>query len=83
MKKRDKKCENKYTNKHSFNLLNLENRDILIVLHTKIPKLNDKKNIDIVVKMLQENYITPNKAISQYRRSIFLNVNISNVDSCF
>ena len=29
----------------------------------KIPKLNNKKNIDIVVKMLQENYITP-KAIS-------------------
>ena len=42
--------------------LNLENRNILIVLHTKIPKLHDKKKIDIVVKMLQEN-ITP-KAIS-------------------
>ena len=39
--------------------LNLENRNILIVLHTKIPKLNDKKNIDIVTKMLQENDITP------------------------
>ena len=35
--------------------LNLENRNILIVLHMKIPKLNDKKIIDIVVKMLQEN----------------------------
>ena len=35
--------------------LNFENRNILIVLHTKIPKLNDKKNIDIVGKMLQEN----------------------------
>ena len=35
--------------------LNLENRNILIVLHTKIPRLNDKNNIDIVVKMLQEN----------------------------
>ena len=43
--------------------LNLENRNILIVLHTKIPRLNDKKNIDIVVKMLQENDI-PLKAIS-------------------
>ena len=43
--------------------LNRENINILIVLHTKIPKLNDKKNIDIVVKMLQENDITL-KAIS-------------------
>ena len=34
--------------------LNLENRNILIVLHAKIPRLNDKKNIDIVVKMLEE-----------------------------
>ena len=38
--------------------LNLENRNILIVLHRKIPRLNDKKNTDIVVKMLQENDIT-------------------------
>ena len=38
--------------------LNLENRNILIVLHTKIPRLYDEKNIDIVVKMLQENVIT-------------------------
>ena len=38
--------------------LNLENRNILIVLHTKIPRLNDEKNIDMVVKMLQENDIT-------------------------
>ena len=37
--------------------LNLEN--ILIVLHTKIPKLNDKKKFDIVFKMLQENDILP------------------------
>ena len=29
---------------------NLENRNILIVLHTKIPKLNDRKNIDTVAK---------------------------------
>ena len=31
----------------------------MIELHAKIPKLNDKKNIDIVVKMLQEKDITP------------------------
>ena len=43
--------------------LNLKNKSILIVLHTKIPKLNDKKNIDIVVRMLQVNDVTP-KAIS-------------------
>ena len=30
----------------------LEKRSILLVLYTKIPKLNDKENIDIVVKML-------------------------------
>ena len=42
--------------------LNLENRNILIVLHTKMTKLNDKKNIDIVAKTLQENDMTP-KAI--------------------
>ena len=40
--------------------LNLENRNIIIVLHTKTPKLNDKKNIDIVVKMLQGNNNAPN-----------------------
>ena len=40
--------------------LNLENRNIIIVLHTKTPKLNDKKNIDIVVKMLQGNDNAPN-----------------------
>ena len=43
--------------------LNLENRNILIVIHSKIPRLNDKKNTDIVAKMLQENDITL-KAIS-------------------
>ena len=39
--------------------LNLENRNILILLHTKIPRFNDKKNIDIVkvVKMIQDNDI--------------------------
>ena len=43
--------------------LNLENINILVVLHAKIPKLNDKKSIDVVDKMLQENDIT-RKAIS-------------------
>ena len=43
--------------------LNLENRNILIVLHSNIPKLNDKKNINKVDKMLQENDIAP-KTIS-------------------
>ena len=37
----------------------LEKRNILIVSHTKIPRVNDKRNIDIVVKMLQENDINP------------------------
>ena len=32
--------------------LNLEKGNILLVLYTKIPKLNDKENIDIGVKML-------------------------------
>ena len=43
-------------------LLNLGNRIFLIALDTKIPKLNDKKNIDIVLRILQENDIT-SKAI--------------------
>ena len=43
--------------------LNLGNRNNLIILHTKIPKLNDKNNTDIVFKMLQKNDITL-KAIS-------------------
>ena len=38
--------------------LDLEKRSMLMVLHTKIPKFNDKKNIAIVVKMLYENDIT-------------------------
>ena len=38
--------------------LNLGNRNVLIILHTKIPKLNDKNNTDIVFKMLQKNDIT-------------------------
>ena len=56
------KCENKYQTCTSLILLNLENRNILIVLHTKNPKLHDKKKIDIVVQMLQE--IITTKAIS-------------------
>ena len=43
--------------------LNLENRNVLIVLHSNIPKLNDKKKINEVDKMLQENDIAP-KTIS-------------------
>ena len=43
--------------------ISFKNKNIWIVLHTKIPKLNDKKNIDIVVRMLQVNDVTP-KAIS-------------------
>ena len=43
--------------------ISFKNKNILIVLHTKIIKLNDKKNIDIVVKMLQVNDVT-SKAIS-------------------
>ena len=43
-------------------LLNLGNRIFLIALDTKIPKLDDKKNIDIVLRILQENDIT-SKAI--------------------
>ena len=43
--------------------ISFKNKNILVVLHTKIPKLNDKKNIDIVVKMLQVNDVT-SKAIS-------------------
>ena len=47
-KKRSKKYENKYTSKHSFNLTkSWKKKYFLIVLHTKISKLNDKKNIDI------------------------------------
>ena len=62
MKKKNKKCENILTNTPLI-FLNLESRNILIVLHAKIPRLNDKKNVDIVAKMLQENDITL-KAIS-------------------
>ena len=52
--------ENKWTKHVKMNLLtntpaiflNLEKRNILLVLYTKIPKLNGKENIDIGVKML-------------------------------
>ena len=64
-------CEKKETKNVKTNILtntsliflNHENRNILIVLHTKIPQLKDKKNIDIVVKKQQKNDITL-KAIS-------------------
>ena len=39
--------------------LNLENRNILLVLHMNIPELNGKKNINKVDKVLQENDIAP------------------------
>ena len=55
--------------------LNLENRNILIVLHMKIPRRNDKKNIDLVVKMLQENDMTL-KAISISLQDIVTRNNI-------
>ena len=43
--------------------LNLENKNNLILLHTKTPKLNDKFFFDIVVKMLHENENITLKAI--------------------
>ena len=55
--------------------LNLENRNIMIVLHLKIPRRNDKKNTDIVVKMLQENDMTL-KAISISLQDIVTRNNI-------
>ena len=58
-KKCNKKYENKYTKNTALIYLNLGKRNTLIVLHMKFPKLNDKKNIGIVVKMLQVNDITP------------------------
>ena len=63
MKKKKQKCENKILTNTPLIFLNLVNRNILIVLLTKKPKVNDKKSIDIVIKMIQENSITP-KAIS-------------------
>ena len=61
-KKRNKNVKTNILTNIPLIFLSLENRNILIVLHTKILKLNNKKNIDIVVKMLQEKGITP-KAI--------------------
>ena len=43
--------------------LNLENKNNLILLHTKNPKLNDNFFFDIVVKMLHENENITLKAI--------------------
>ena len=66
VKKRNKKFGNKLLTNTPLIFLNLENRNILIVLHTKIPKLNDKRNIDIVIDILNIDVdITP-KAV-QYR----------------
>ena len=61
-KKRNKNVKTNILTNIPLIFLSLENRNILIVLRTKILKLNNKKNIDIVVKMLQEKGITP-KAI--------------------
>ena len=47
--------------------LNLENRNILLVLHMNIPKLNGKKNINKVDKMLQENDIAPKTILISLR----------------
>ena len=50
-----KKTKNVKTNilkKTSSIFVNLEQRNILIVLHKKIPKLNVKENIDTNIKML-------------------------------
>ena len=58
-KKKKKKYENKYTKNTALIFLNLRKRNTSIVLHMKFPKLNDKKNIGIAVKMLQDNDITP------------------------
>ena len=47
---------------------NLEKRKMFFtVIHTKNSTLNDKKNIDIVTKMLQENDITPNAKLISLR----------------
>ena len=47
-KKRNKKCENKYTNKQSFNVSKFWTQKYF-------DSINDKKNIAIVAKVLQEN----------------------------
>ena len=51
-KQTNKKCENKYSNKYSFNLSKSWKKKYLFVLNTKIPKDNDRKNIYMIVKML-------------------------------
>lgn len=47
-KKKQIKYEKKYTNKLSFNLT----KKTFLILHAKLPKLNGKKNTDMVVKIL-------------------------------
>ena len=56
--KKKKETKNEKTNLPTNTLYSKFWKNVLIVLHTKIPKLNDKKKIDIVVKMLQENDVT-------------------------
>ena len=63
-KKETKNVKTKILTNSPLIFLILEKRSILIVSHTKIPRLNDKRNIiDIVVKMLQENDIKPKSTL--------------------
>ena len=67
LSKKNKQTENVKTNiltNTPLIFLDLEKRNMLMVLHTKIPKFNDKKNIAIVVKMLYENDSAPTAMIS-------------------
>ena len=63
-KKETKNVKTKILTNSPLIFLILEKRSILIVSHTKIPRLNDKRNIiDIVVKLLQENDIKPKSTL--------------------
>ena len=63
-KKETKNVKTKILTNSPLIFLILEKRNILIVTHTKILRLNDKRNIiDIVVKMLQENDIKPKSTL--------------------
>ena len=63
-KKETKNVKTKILTNSPLIFLILEKRNILIVSHTKIPRLSDKRNIiDIVVKMLQENDIKPKSTL--------------------
>ena len=63
-KKETKNVKTKILTNSPLIFLILEKRNILIVSHTKIQRLNDKRNIiDIVVKMLQENDIKPKSTL--------------------